>query len=80
MRLVFLAYPMSKAAAERLGEGFLDDQRRALALAEQRLGVPVFGNTAVWPDRYFVDNAHLNRKGRERFLGELAAWERQRTQ
>jgi len=70
--LAFLAYPISEAAAERLGEPLLAELRSSLTLFERRLKVPVLGSVEVWPNRYFVDNAHMNRAGRERFLKRLA--------
>lgn len=74
MRIAFVAPPRSKTSADVLGNVL---QSKLIAhqknLASQ-LGVPLLPISAVWPDDHFVDQAHMNRRGQQRFIQQLKRW------
>lgn len=66
--------PRSATAANYIGrQAALQAQKHFATLAEE-LGVRLFQPEFAWPDRFFNDQAHLNRAGALRFQEELAAW------
>jgi hypothetical protein len=67
----FIAPPISEASAAYQGQGSIRALDRHVHGVADRLGVPLLFEGAVWPDRFFVDQAHLNRDGRERLMAEL---------
>jgi hypothetical protein len=71
--VVFLMPPRSALAARLQGMqalAALDAQAEAFAA---RLGVRLIKTAEVWPDELFLDSAHLNLQGRERWRRELKA-------
>jgi hypothetical protein len=78
IEIVLSAPPRSATAANYMGrQAALRAQMHFAALAKQ-FGVPLFQPAFAWPDRFFSDQAHLNRAGALRFQEELAAWWEQR--
>jgi len=47
---------------------------RQAELLEENLGVRVWKPDAPWENNLFFDEAHLNFKGRERFVSEFKTW------
>lgn len=72
--IILLAPPRSRSAADSMGPAAGEALQRHLAARAQELGVPMFQPGPVWPDDHFVDHAHMNRRGRARFMQELARW------
>lgn len=74
IRVTLVAYPRSPFGKARLGteqERELTEATRQLA---NRLGLDLFAPTQGWSDAEFVDHAHLNARGRTRFMANLDAW------
>ena len=74
MQVVLLAPPRSEAAADYLGEEATKNLESHVRDVANRLDLPVFMPQSFWPNEFFVDQAHLNRRGRQRFCAELAEW------
>lgn len=78
IEIVFVVPPRSASAENYMGtEAGIEAQKHFAALA-QDFGVRLFQPAFAWPDRFFNDQAHLNRAGALRFQEELADWWRQR--
>lgn len=78
IEIIFVVPPRSASAESYMGkEAGIEAQKHFAALA-QDFGVPLFQPAFAWPDRFFNDQAHLNRAGALRFQEELADWWRQR--
>ncbi|OJU52631.1 MAG: hypothetical protein BGO03_06355 [Mesorhizobium sp. 61-13] len=78
IEIVFVVPPRSASAESYMGkEAGVEAQKHFAALA-QDFGVRLFQPAFAWPDRFFNDQAHLNRAGALRFQEELADWWRQR--
>jgi hypothetical protein len=73
--LIFFSPPRPASAVHMLGE---DRFARMLAHTEDvadDLGVPLWYSSSGWPDDHFIDiAAHVNARGRDRFLAELSGW------
>jgi hypothetical protein len=74
VRVVLVAPPRSRAAVRYLGGEATEALRRHLEGLAAELGEPLFMPGPAWDDRYFIDNAHMNPAGRERFIRELRIW------
>ncbi len=72
--IILVAPPRSRSAADAMGTAAGEALQRHLAALAQELGMPMFQPGPVWPDDHFVDHAHMNRRGRARFMQELARW------
>jgi hypothetical protein len=78
VELILVAPPRSQLAADAMGieaNQTLQQHYQALAL---NMKLPLFYPATAWPDDHFIDTAHMNRRGRTRFMEELAQWYRQR--
>lgn len=74
IEIVLVALPRAHLAAQFFGpDGDAELQSHLVEIARQ-LGLPLFATETFWPDPLFVDNGHLNRAGRARFLVELREW------
>ena len=71
-RIMLVLPPRSPASARLLGRA-ADGQVRsgAQALAD-RLGIELVTSELGWSEDFFIDQSHLNRRGRSRFMAELA--------
>lgn len=67
-RIVFIVFPRSTTAAAYLGAELAREQARYVNLLAQRYEVEVWDLSGPWPDNHFYDQAHVNERGRERFL------------
>lgn len=78
IEIIFVVPPRSTSAESYMGKATgIEAQKHFAALAEE-FGVRLFQPAFAWPDRFFNDQAHLNRAGALRFQEELADWWRQR--
>ncbi|MGZ0172149.1 MAG: hypothetical protein ACKVHE_21615 [Planctomycetales bacterium] len=72
--VIMIAPPRSQTAVDYMGTArSISLEEHFQNLAEQ-LDVPLFQPARCWPDEYFIDQAHMNRRGRKRFCNELARW------
>ncbi len=69
--LVFVAMPRAESAARALGESFEQTFRDNLRWLEREFGAEVWRPAVFWPDDHFWDQAHLNRRGRARFVKSI---------
>lgn len=72
--LILIAPPRSQLAANAMGPQATETLRLHFQDLARRLNLPLFEPAAVWPNDYFIDQAHMNRRGRARFMRELAQW------
>lgn len=72
--IILVAPPRARIAETWMGLNAEQALDRHLSTLAERLSLPLFHPGPGWPDELFVDNAHLNERGRARFCGELAAW------
>jgi len=71
----FLVPPTSNFALHYRGTAAIAAQTALVWATARDYGVPLLGQPEIWPDRLFVDNGHLNRAGRQRYVAQLrAAW------
>jgi hypothetical protein len=68
IRVVFLIYPHSQTLADYLGPDFVSQMTSAIETFQRDFGVEVWAPARSWPDDYLRDRAHMNLKGRERYL------------
>ena len=74
VELVLVLPPRSRFSSDMLGNEFNADlTTRAKKLAEE-IDASLLVMSGVWPDSHFIDHAHLNQQGRDRFLQELRDW------
>lgn len=69
--IILVAPPRSATAARYNGPEVMQRLDQALVALAARLDVPLFAPSGPWPDGLFVDHAHMNRAGRDRFMTEL---------
>ena len=72
--LILIAPPRSQLAANAMGTQATETLRQHFQALARRLDLPLFQPSAVWPNDHFIDAAHMNRRGRARFMQELAQW------
>jgi hypothetical protein len=72
--LILIAPPRSQLAANAMGPQATETLRLHFQALARRLDLPLFQPAAVWPNDHFIDLAHMNRRGRARFMLELAQW------
>lgn len=73
-RLILLDFPRSETAASRLDETTRDGLPLAVRALARELDVALFQPAPFWSDAHFADRAHMNARGRERYLRELRTW------
>jgi hypothetical protein len=76
--LILIAPPRSQLAADAMGPQATEKLWLHFQTVARDLNLPLFQPAAVWPNEYFIDLAHMNRRGRARFLQELAQWQQRR--
>ena len=71
----FFSPPRPRSVVTLIGEAeFVRMMEHVSAVAED-LRVPLWYSSSGWPDDHFIDiKAHVNARGRARFLRELARW------
>ncbi|MGZ0167671.1 MAG: hypothetical protein ACKVII_27430 [Planctomycetales bacterium] len=74
IKIVLVAPPRSQTAVNYIGDDFAESLERHFQNLARQLDLPLFQPARSWPDEFFVDHAHMNRRGRERFCRELARW------
>ena len=74
VEVILIAPPRSQAAANAMGAEATETLRLHFQALAYRLNLPLFQPSAVWPNDHFIDAAHMSRRGRARFLNELAQW------
>jgi len=70
--VIWIAMPRSQAAAEVLGPGFETSFARELDEFASRFSAVVWRPAKFWPNKLFIDRAHMNEDGRARFVDELS--------
>ena len=78
LEIVLVATSRSQTAVDYIGSESADALERHIQDVARRLDLPLFQPARCWPDEYFIDQAHMNRRGRERFCNELAKWSSER--
>ena len=74
VQVILIAPPRSQRAAKYIGEtGAKKLELHYQNLAKQ-FDLLLFQTDAFWPNENFSDSAHMNAKGRERFMEELSNW------
>lgn len=75
-QIVLIEMPRSKFARKYIGTGEMKKFHRVAKIFSDQIGLPLFSPDATgsWDDKFFVDRAHMNRRGGDRFIRELAAW------
>jgi hypothetical protein len=74
IRVTLVAYPRSPYGQARLGSQQERELTQATRQLAARLGLDLMVPTADWSNTEFVDHAHLNSRGRARFVRELGSW------
>lgn len=69
--IYFLAPPRSELAANFQGDAAMAAQNAHAQAVADRFGVELIDIGPVWPDRYFIDQGHLNLAGQQRLVQEL---------
>lgn len=78
VKLALIAPPRSQTAADYMGTARSKSLEKHFQKLAEELGVPLFQPARWWTDDYFIDQAHMNRRGRNRFCRELAQWSLER--
>lgn len=78
IEIVLSVPPRSATAASYIGRQAALQAQEHFAILAEELGVRLFQPEFAWPDRFFNDQAHLNRAGALRFQEELTTWWRKR--
>jgi hypothetical protein len=73
-QLMLVLPPRSFTAQAAMGAAQAAELENGAARLAAELGMPLFHPARAWPDDAFVDYAHMNRTGRERFVRELRQW------
>lgn len=73
-RIELLALPRSPYGEERLGRVQSDGLGQLTEAMAADLGVPLLPPAKLWTNAEFTDHAHLNARGRERYLRDLDVW------
>ncbi len=72
--LVFLAQSNSEHTANYVGKQSLNELTESILTFERTYGVKVWRPAElVWPNELYIDEGHMNRLGRERYLNELGS-------
>lgn len=66
--------PRSPTASNFIGPSQLAELSQRASHYARELDLPLFVPRAQWSDADFIDQAHLGRSGREKFLADLRAW------
>lgn len=74
IEIVLVAPPRSQTAVDYLGNESTEALKQHIQDVAEQLDLPLFQPACSWADEYFIDKAHMNRRGRERFCNELAKW------
>jgi hypothetical protein len=69
--VVWIAMPRSETTADYLGTEFETAFEKQLQEFATRFDTTVWRPAQFWPNRYFVDQSHLNAAGRTRMLSEF---------
>jgi len=72
LRVILVVLPRSETASRFLGTAFNSGLDTRIADIRDRFANMVWEPARSWPDRYFADQGHMNRAGRERFMAALA--------
>ncbi|MCR9136718.1 MAG: hypothetical protein NXI27_12020 [Alphaproteobacteria bacterium] len=78
IEIILVAPPRPEATLDILGPETAGELAMRLTGLAAELDLPLFHTALFWPDDFFVDQGHLNSRGRHRFMSELAAWSKQR--
>lgn len=73
-RLVLVLPPRAPVAQARLGQLMVADLTRNARQLAAQAGLELYQPVSSFADAHFVDHAHLNRTGRQRFLADLQHW------
>lgn len=76
--VILVAPPRPQTTSEIIGPETVGELAKRLTGLAAELDLPLFRPAPFWPDAFFVDQGHLNLRGRHRFMSELAAWSKQR--
>jgi len=76
--IALIAPPRSETALNYMGIDSARSLERHFHDLARQLELPLFQPARSWPDEYFIDQAHMNRRGRKRFCNELAKWSSER--
>jgi hypothetical protein len=68
----FIAPPQSQAAAEVQGRAAVVALQAHIRDIADRFDTPLLLEPEVWPNAFFIDHGHLNRRGRERLATVLS--------
>lgn len=71
VELYFLAPPRSELAAKFQGDAAMAAQNAHAQAVADGFGVELIDIGPVWPDRYFIDQGHLNLAGQHHLVQEL---------
>lgn len=78
IEIVLVAPPRSQTAVDYLENESTEALKKHIQDVAEQLDLPLFHPARCWPDEYFIDQAHMNRRGRKRFCNELAKWSSER--
>lgn len=78
VEIVLIVPPRSETAANYMGKEAQEALQAHFEALVRKWGFSLFRTSPFWPDDYFLDHAHMNARGRARFLTEIAAWWRDR--
>lgn len=74
LEVIFWAPPRAGITTRYLDSEELGDLERHFVELARTYGVGLLSSGGIWPDDHFVDHAHMNARGRDRFVLELQAW------
>lgn len=74
VELILIAPPRSQLAENVMGSEATETLKLHFQTISLRLKLPLFQPSGVWSNDHFIDTAHMSRRGRTRFLNELAQW------
>ena len=73
--VLFFSPPRPRSAVRLIGSAEFARMVEHVSDVAREFGVPVWYATSAWPDDQFIDiKAHVNARGRDRFLRELSRW------
>jgi hypothetical protein len=73
IKLIFVDFPRAKSAVMRLSKLDLVEMEKQKEWFASEFGVDIWTPATSWPDSFFLDHAHFNGNGRNRFVDLMAS-------
>ncbi|NOZ36068.1 MAG: hypothetical protein GXO80_12320 [Chlorobi bacterium] len=70
--IIFFSMPMNKSSYKNLSLSFISEYKKFMQKTQQRFPAFVISDSLYsYPDKYFGDASHLNKKGKEKFTNDF---------